>query len=50
MIGGLLQTGVPSFKLEKALLARRQALLEQAGIRFSLGMSVDVAILSRLLE
>ncbi len=49
-IGGLLQTGVPSFKLDKALLTRRQALLEQAGIRFTLGVSVDDAILSRLLE
>jgi len=49
-IGGLLQTGVPTFKLDKTLLARRQALLEQAGIRFTLGMSVDGAILSRLLE
>jgi glutamate synthase (NADPH/NADH) small chain len=49
-IGGLLQTGVPTFKLDKTLLTRRQALLERAGIRFTLGMSVDGAILSRLLE
>ncbi len=49
-IGGLLQTGVPSFKLDKALLARRQTLLEQAGIRFNLGLSVDEVMLSRLLE
>ena len=49
-IGGLLQTGVPSFKLDKALLTRRKTLLEQAGIRFALGISVDEAILSRLLE
>ncbi len=49
-IGGLLQTGVPSFKLDKRLLERRQALLEQTGIRFSLGGSVDDAVLSGLLE
>jgi len=49
-IGGLLQTGVPSFKLDKTLLEQRQALLEQAGIRFSLGTSVDDVVLSQLLE
>ncbi len=49
-IGGLLQTGVPSFKLDKTLLERRQALLEQAGIRFSLETSVDEAALSHLVE
>ncbi|MCP3868907.1 MAG: glutamate synthase subunit beta [Gammaproteobacteria bacterium] len=48
-IGGLLQTGVPSFKLDKSLLDRRHALMEQFGIRFSLGVSVDEAVLSRLL-
>jgi glutamate synthase (NADPH/NADH) small chain len=49
-IGGLLQTGVPSFKLDKAVLARRQALLEKAGIHFMLGVSVDSALLSLLLQ
>ncbi|MET0084844.1 MAG: FAD-dependent oxidoreductase, partial [Sedimenticola sp.] len=49
-IGGLLQTGVPSFKLDKRLLEHRQALLEQAGIRFFLGTPVDEAVLSNLLE
>ncbi len=49
-IGGLLQTGVPSFKLDKALLSRRQTLLEQAGIRFALGESVDDVMLSHLLD
>ncbi|MEJ1298855.1 MAG: FAD-dependent oxidoreductase [Candidatus Sedimenticola sp. (ex Thyasira tokunagai)] len=48
-ISGLLQTGVPSFKLDKTLLSRRQTLLEQAGIRFALGESVDDVMLSRLL-
>jgi len=49
-IGGLLQTGVPSFKLDKALLTRRQTLLQQAGIGFSLGVPVDGATLDSLLE
>jgi len=49
-IGGLLQTGVPSFKLDKSLLERRQALLEQAGISFYLGAPVDSAVLSNLLK
>ncbi|RDH87275.1 MAG: hypothetical protein DIZ77_15730 [endosymbiont of Seepiophila jonesi] len=49
-IGGLLQTGVPNFKLDKTLLARRQTLLEQVGIRFTLRLSVDDVMLSRLLE
>jgi glutamate synthase (NADPH/NADH) small chain len=49
-IGGLLQTGVPSFKLDKALLARRQTLLEDTGIHFTLGTPVDGTTLSRLLE
>jgi len=49
-IGGLLQTGVPSFKLDKTLLEHRHALFEQAGIRFSLSTSVDDSMLSDLLE
>jgi len=49
-IGGLLQTGVPAFKLDKALLARRRTLLEQAGIRFVLGQAVDAAMVARLVE
>ncbi|MCU7890176.1 MAG: glutamate synthase subunit beta [Candidatus Thiodiazotropha sp. (ex Ustalcina ferruginea)] len=49
-IGGLLQTGVPSFKLDKSLLDRRQAILEQAGIHFVLDTLVNKAMLSTLLE
>jgi len=49
-IGGLLQTGVPSFKLDKTLLERRRSLLQQAGIHFVLDTFVDEAMLSRLLE
>ncbi|MBW9274596.1 MAG: FAD-dependent oxidoreductase [Candidatus Thiodiazotropha sp. (ex. Lucinisca nassula)] len=49
-IGGLLRYGVPSFKLDKSLLDRRQALLEQAGIRFEFDTLVDQPLLSQLLE
>lgn len=49
-IGGLLQSGVPSFKLDKGLLEQRKALFEQAGIHFSLGVPVDGEKLSALLE
>ncbi len=49
-IGGLLQTGVPAFKLDKASLAQRQALLEKAGICFMLGTPVDSSVLSCLLD
>lgn len=36
-IGGLLLTGVPSFKLEKSILTRRRNILEQMGVVFHLG-------------
>ena len=49
-IGGLLTYGVPSFKLDKAAIVRRRSLLEQAGIRFSLGVDVDAEQLQRLIE
>lgn len=49
-IGGLLTYGVPSFKLDKATIVRRRSLLEQAGIRFSLGVHVDAEQLQRLIE
>lgn len=49
-IGGLLRYGVPAFKLDKSLLDRRQALLEQAGIYFEFDTTVDHTLLSRLLE
>jgi glutamate synthase (NADPH/NADH) small chain len=45
-IGGLLRYGIPAFKLEKRLLDRRLALLEQEGVRFrtSCNVGVDVAV------
>jgi glutamate synthase (NADPH/NADH) small chain len=49
VIGGLLASGVPPFKLDKALLERRHQLLEQQGIHFRLGVEVDEALLEELL-
>ncbi|MBU0498816.1 MAG: FAD-dependent oxidoreductase [Gammaproteobacteria bacterium] len=49
-IGGLLRTAVPSFKLDKSLLERRQTLLGQAGVRFHLGTAVDGGLMCELLE
>ena len=45
-IGGLLRYGIPEFKLEKRLLNRRLALLEQEGVLFRPGVSIgqDVAV------
>jgi glutamate synthase (NADPH/NADH) small chain len=48
VIGGLLATGVPPFKLDKALLARRREWLEQAGVRFVLGVPVDGPLAGQL--
>ena len=38
--GGLLSLGIPSFKLPRDVVARRVKLLEEAGVRFALGVSV----------
>ncbi len=38
--GGLMIYGIPGFKLEKEIVLRRHALLEQAGISFHLGRGV----------
>jgi len=48
-IGGLLARGVPPFKLEREVLARRKAQFEAAGIRFVLGTGMDGERLARLL-
>ncbi len=44
-IGGLLVYGIPNFKLEKDVVARRAAILEESNIAFELGVEVgkDVA-------
>lgn len=39
-IGGLLMYGIPNMKLEKRLIARRQALMEAEGILFETGVDV----------
>ena len=39
-VGGLLIYGIPNFKLEKHVVARRTALLEQSGVRFRLNCAV----------
>jgi glutamate synthase (NADPH/NADH) small chain len=48
-IGGLLRYGIPEFKMEKAVLNRRLALLEAEGIVFRPGINVGADLpLSRL--
>ncbi|PNS08526.1 FAD-dependent oxidoreductase [Solilutibacter silvestris] len=50
-IGGLLQFGIPTFKLEKSVVAQRRELLEGMGVRFKLGVEVGRDItLETLLE
>ncbi len=39
-VGGLLVYGIPNFKLEKQVVARRHALLAEGGIRFHLNFEV----------
>ena len=39
-VGGLLRYGIPCFKLDKALIDRRRALMEGAGVRFVTGIEV----------
>ena len=39
-IGGLLRYGIPCFKLDKALIARRRKVLEAEGIRFVTGVEI----------
>jgi len=50
VIGGLIASGVPPFKLDKTLLDRRHRLLEQQGIEFRLGTEVDETLLRELLS
>jgi glutamate synthase (NADPH/NADH) small chain len=40
--GGLLRYGIPNFKLNKAVIDRRIALLEQEGIEFKYGVSLPL--------
>ena len=50
VVGGLMATGVPPFKLEKGLLRQRRALLEEKGVAFKLGIEVDEARLQQMLQ
>jgi glutamate synthase (NADPH/NADH) small chain len=43
-VGGLLRYGIPDFKLEKTVVARRVALLEAEGIIFRTGVEVGGAL------
>jgi glutamate synthase (NADPH/NADH) small chain len=43
-VGGLLRYGIPAFKLEKHILDRRLAILEQEGIEFQTGVNVGVDV------
>jgi glutamate synthase (NADPH/NADH) small chain len=43
-VGGLMIYGIPNFKLEKHVIARRQALLEEAGIVFHMNCNVGTDI------
>jgi glutamate synthase (NADPH/NADH) small chain len=43
-IGGLLRYGIPYFKLDKALIDRRRAILEAEGIRFVTGVNIGTDV------
>ena len=45
--GGLLRYGIPNFKLNKAIIDRRLALLEQEGIEFRFNTCVDTSALAK---
>lgn len=49
-IGGLLRYGIPCFKLDKALIDRRRAILEAEGIRFVTGITVGTDISAAYLQ
>ncbi|KAF1719572.1 FAD-dependent oxidoreductase [Pseudoxanthomonas wuyuanensis] len=50
-IGGLMQFGIPSFKLEKSIVARRRDVLEGMGVQFHLGVEIGRDLpLEQLLE
>ena len=39
-VGGLLVYGIPNFKLDKQVVARREKLLRESGIKFELGVEI----------
>lgn len=50
VVGGLLATGTPPFKLDKAVLEQRHALLEQAGVVFHLGVEAGSHLMADLID
>jgi len=46
--GGLLTYGIPGFKLEKDVVMRRNAQLEQGGVKFELNCEVDADIFASI--
>lgn len=48
--GGLLRYGIPDFKLDKDVVARRVKLLEEAGIEFKTDVNVGVDITAKQLD
>ena len=48
--GGLLRYGIPNFKLNKSVIDRRMKLLEEEGVKFCYGKTIDCAALSSLDE
>jgi len=48
--GGLLRFGIPDFKLTKEVVARRVALMEQAGVDFQCGVEIGKDITAQELE
>ena len=48
-IGGLLRYGIPYFKLDKALIDRRRAILEAEGIKFVTGVDIGTDVTAEYL-
>lgn len=49
-VGGLLRYGIPNMKLDKRVIDRRIALMEEAGIKFLTGVNVGKDITAKELE
>lgn len=49
-IGGLLTFGIPSFKLDKAIIQKRRQVMEEMGIRFHLRQHVDAKRFAEIAE
>lgn len=49
-IGGILQTVIPTFKLDRAILTRRQEILEKMGVVFQLNREIDPPMMQRIVQ